>query len=56
MNLKTSIPPGIYLFNIEISLGPNSSIITKNNRPLRNDQTIHEMTRYRFLMYLHELD
>jgi hypothetical protein len=40
----------------EISLGPNSSIITKNDYPIRNDETIHQMVRYRFLIYLHELD
>lgn len=49
VNLKNSIPE-------EISLGPNSSIITRNNCPIRNDETIHEMVRYRFLIYLHELD
>lgn len=27
--------------NAEISLGPNSSIITKNDYPIRNDETIH---------------
>ena len=40
----------------EISLGPNSSIITKNDYPVRNDETIHQMARYRFVIYLHELD
>ena len=56
LNLKTSIPKGIFYIIAEISLGPNSSIITKDNRPVRNDETIHEMYRYRFLLYLHELD
>jgi len=47
----------MYLFfYLEISLGPNSSIITKNDYPVRNDETIHQMVRYRFLIYLHELD
>lgn len=40
----------------EISLGPNSSIITRNDYPVRNDETIHQMARYRFVLYLHELD
>lgn len=37
-------------------MGPNSSIITRNDCPIRNDETIHQMARYRFLLYLHELD
>ena len=41
---------------LEIALGPNSSIITKQGYPVRNDETINEMVRYRFLIYLHELD
>lgn len=41
VNLKNSIPEGTSLFIVEISLGPNSSIITRNNCPLRNDETIH---------------
>lgn len=41
VNLKNAIPEGTSLFIVEISLGPNSSIITRNNCPLRNDETIH---------------
>ncbi len=39
-----------------ISMNPNSSIITKNDYPIRNDETIHQMARYIFIIYLHELD
>ena len=50
-SLKVLIP-----LILVIELGPNSNIITKDDCPIRNDEIINKMIRFRFIIYLNEID
>lgn len=46
----------ILSINIVIELGPNSNITTKNDIPLKNDEIINQMMRFRMIFFLNEID
>ena len=51
-NLMGGIPSGKISLNIVIQLGPNTNIITKDNCPMKRDQIINNMMRFRFILFL----
>ena len=42
--------------NIVIELGPNTNITTIDNHPVCNDEIINKMIRFRFIIFLNEID
>ena len=55
-NLMGGIPSGKISLNIVIQLGPNTNIITKDNCPMKRDQIINNMMRFRCILFWNEID